>query len=403
MKFNYQARSEEGKVQTGIVEASSREAAFNVLKNHNLYVTALEALADTPFYARQMGLFSKANKKDVVMFSRQLSIMLKSNVPIIESFRAIAKQSKKADLKEKILKLAEEVEGGNTLSQSLAIFPKLFSPFYVNMIKAGEASGKLSDVFSYLADYLEKQADFSGKIKGAMVYPIFILVVAIGVVGLIMGYIIPSLTEVLEASGTELPLITKIVIAVSGFVQTKWWLLLLIMGGLVGGLIYFKRTARGSEIIDKILLKIPILKGFLRKIYLSRVALNLTTLISGGIPIAQSLQITGDVVNSHTYKEILYETRDGVKRGESISYIFNRYPDLISPLFFQMVSVGEKTGTLDSSLKNIVQFYEKDVDRALDSFIRLLEPVFIIILGGLVAGLMGAVLLPIYSGGMMGG
>lgn len=403
MKFNYQARSKEGKIQTGIVEASSREAAFNVLKGHGLYVTALETLDSTPFYARQLNFFSKANKKDVVMFSRQLSIMLKSNVPIVESFRAIGKQSKKADLREKIIKLAEEVEGGNTLSQALSIFPKLFSPFYVNMVKAGEASGKLSEVFSYLADYLEKQADFSSKIKGAMVYPIFILVVALGVIGLIMGYVIPSLTEVLEASGTELPGITRIVIACSRFVQTRWWLLILAFGGLIGGFLYFKKTPKGSELIDKTLLKIPVVKGFLKKLYLTRVALNLTTLISGGLPIAQSLQITGDVVNSYTYREILYETRDGVKRGESISYIFNRYPDLISPLFFQMVSVGEKTGTLDTSLKNIVQFYEKDVDRALDSFIRLLEPIFIIVLGGLVAGLMGAVLLPIYSGGMMSG
>ena len=403
MKFNYQARSKEGKVQTGVVEASSREAAFNVLKGHGLYVTALEGLADTPFYARQMNFFSKTSKKDVVLFSRQLSIMLKSNVPIVESFRAIAEQSKKADLKEKIIKLSEEIEGGNTLSQALATFPKIFSPFYINMVKAGEASGKLSEVFIYLADYLEKQADFSGKIKAAMIYPIFILVVAIGVIGLIMGYIIPSLTEVLEASGTELPTITKVVVAGSNFVQTKWWLLILILGGLAGGFIYFKRTPKGSELIDKTLLRIPIIKEFFKKLYLTRIALNLTTLITGGIPIAQALQITGDVVSSYTYREILNETRDGVKRGESISYVFNRYPDLISPLFFQMVSVGEKTGTLDSSLKNVVTFYEKDVDRALDSFIKLLEPIFIIILGGLVAGLMGAVLLPIYSGGMMSG
>jgi len=227
--------------------------------------------------------------------------------------------------------------------------------------------------------------------------------VIIGVIGLIMGYIIPSLSEVLESSGTELPMLTKIVIAGSEIVQTKWWLILLLIGGLIGGFIYFKKTPKGSEFIDKTLLKIPGIKEFLKKFYLARIALNLTTLISGGLPIAQALQITGDVVDSYSYKEILYETKDGVKRGESISYIFNRYPELISPLFYQMVSVGEKTGTLDSSLQNIVGFYEKDVDRALDSFIRLLEPIFIVFLGGLVAGLMGAVLLPIYSGGMMGG
>jgi len=401
MKFNYQARTREGKVQTGVVEASTREAAFNVLKTHDLYVTALEETSDMPFYARQLTIFAKANKKDVVLLSRQISIMLKSNVPIVESFRAIAKQSRKPDLKEKVLKLAEEIEGGSTLSKALALYPKLFSSFYVNMVKAGEASGKLSDVFVYLADYLERQDEFTGKIKGAMIYPAFVLVVFVGVVGLIMGYVIPSLSEVLEASGAELPAITRIVVKSSGFVQDKWWLLILLFLGLATCFVFFLKTEKGKEVIDKALLRLIGVRVFLKKFYLSRIALNLSTLISGGIPIAQALQITGDIVGSYTYREILFETRDGVKRGESISYVLNRYPDYISPLFYQMIMVGEKTGTLDSSLENVVSFYQRDVDRTLDSFIRLLEPLFIILLGGVVAGLMGAVLLPIYSGGLM--
>jgi len=403
MKYNYQARTREGRVQTGIVEASSREAAFDVLKNHGLYVTALEESKEAPFYAKNLALFAKASKKDVVVFSRQVSIMLKSNVPIVESFRTIAKQSKKADLKEKILKIAEGIEGGDPLSKALAIYPRLFSTFYINMVKAGEASGKLSDVFLYLADYLERQDEFTSKIKGAMIYPAFVIVVFFGVVALIMGYVIPTLSEVLISSGSELPLITKIVIAASNFVKDKWWILVLITGGLAVAFIYFKRSEKGDEIIDRFLLKIPGVSGFFKKFYLTRVALNLSTLISGGIPIASALQITGDVVGSSTYREILFETRDGVKRGEAISYVLERYPDFISPLFYQMITVGEKTGTLDSSLENVVTFYQRDVDRSLDTFIRLLEPMFIVVLGGVVAGLMGAVLLPIYSGGMLEG
>jgi len=403
MKYNYQARTRDGKVQTGIIEASNREAAFNVLKTHDLYVTALEESIDLPFYAKKMSLFAKASKKDIVLFSRQISIMLKSNVPIVESFRTIARQSKKIDLREKILKIAESIEGGNPLSKSLSLYPKLFSTFYINMVKAGEASGKLSDVFLYLANYLERQDDFNSKIKGAMIYPIFVLVVFIGVVALIMGYVIPSLSEVLEASGAELPTITKIVITSSYFVKNEWWLLILVAGGLAAGFMYFARSEKGKEVIDKTFLKIPGLRTFLKKFYLSRVAINLSTLISGGLPIASALQITGDVVGSFTYREILFETRDGVKRGEAISYVLDRYPDFISPLFYQMIMVGEKTGTLDSSLENVVTFYQRDIDRSLDGFIRLLEPLFIIVLGGVVAGLMGAVLLPIYSGGMLEG
>lgn len=403
MKYNYQARTKDGRVQTGVVEASSREAAFNVLKKHNLYITAIEEISESPFYSKQLTIFSKASKRDVVMFSRQVSIMFKSDVPVVEAFRTIAKQTKKTDFREKIIKIAEEIEGGNQLSKALAMYPKIFSPFYINMIKAGEASGKLSEVFLYLADYLEKQDAFTSKIKGAMIYPAFILVVFVGVVALIMGYVIPQLSQVLESSGAELPMLTKIVISASEFIQQKWWLMILIIASIVAGLIYFFRTDKGKEVLDKVILGTPFVRGFVRKFYLTRIALNLTTLISGGLPIAQSLEITGTVVGSPQYNDILQEAKEGVKKGEAISSVFERYPRLISPLFFQMVMVGEKTGTLDNSLNNVVAFYEGDVDRALDGFIRLLEPLFIILLGGVVAGLMGAVLMPIYSGGMMGG
>jgi len=403
MKFNYQARTKDGRVQTGVVEASSREAGFNVLKKHNLYVTALEEISESPFYAKQLTFFSKANKKDIVMFSRQISIMFKSKVPVVESLRAIAKQTRKADFREKIIKIAEETEGGTSLSKAFGMYPKIFTPFYINMIKAGEASGRLSEVFLYLADYLEKQDNFTSKIKGAMIYPAFILVVFVGVVALIMGYVIPQLSTILESSGAELPMLTKIVISASDFVQRKWWAVLLIFLTAAGGLVYFFRTDKGKEVSDKIFLGLPFVRGFARKFYLTRIALNLTTLISGGLPIAQALEIAGNVVGSPQYNDILQEAKEGVKRGDAISTVFQRYPRLISPLFFQMVTVGEKTGTLDSSLNNIVAFYERDVDRALDSFIRLLEPLFIVLLGGVVGGLMGAVLMPIYSGGMMGG
>lgn len=401
MKFNYQARTKTGEIQTGFVEASSREAAFNVLKTHGLYVTALEETGAIPFYARKLKFFERTTKKDVVLFSRQASIMFKSNVPIVETFRTIAKQTKKAVFKEKILKLAEEIEGGTSLSKALSMHPKLFSPFYINMVKSGEASGKLSEVFMYLADYLEKEQNFRGKIKGAMVYPIFVLIVFIAVVAIIMVYVIPQLSEVLKGTGQELPLMTRAVMAISAFLKAKWWLVLLILLGLILGLVQFGRSKTGKKFFDRNLLRVPLLGSFLKKLFLARFALNLSTLISGGLPIAQALEITGEVVGNDRYKKIILETRDKVKRGDKMSSVLEHYPNLIFPLFYQMVTVGEKTGTLDSSLKNVVVFYQQDVDRSLDNFVRLLEPIFIILLGGVVAGLMGAVLMPLYSTGLM--
>ena len=400
MKFNYQARSKTGEIQSGMVEASSREAAFNVLKTHGLYVTALQETTAIPLYAQKLKFMERVSKKDIVLFSRQVSIMFKSNVPIVESFRAIAEQTRKVVFKEKILKLAREIEGGSTLSKSLSIYPKLFTPFYISMVRSGEASGKLSEIFLYLADYLEKEYTFRSKIKGAMIYPIFILVVFIAVVALIMVYVIPQLSQVLKRTGQELPLATQVVMAISDFLRKRWWVVLIVLFGSVVGLYRFIRSKTGKKFFDRNLIKLPILGNFLKKLYLGRSALNLSTLISGGVPIAQALEITGEVVNNDLYKELLLETRDQVKKGETISSVLRKHPDLVFPLFYQMITVGEKTGSLDSSLMNVVEFYQRDVDAGLDNFIRLLEPIFIIILGGVVAGLMGAVLMPLYSIGI---
>ncbi len=397
MKFNYQARTKKGEIQTGVIEASNREAAFNVLKAHGLYVTALEETAVAPFYAKKLKIFERVSKKDVVLFSRQLSIMFKSNVPLIETFRTIARQTKKSTFQEIILNITRDVEGGMSLSKALASHPKLFSGFYVSMVKSGEASGKLTEVFAYLADYLEREHAFRGKIKGAMIYPFFILFVFIAVVVIIMVYVIPSLTVVLKETGQELPLVTRVVIATSNFLRTQGIITALVLLGLTFAFYRFVKSKTGKKFFDKYLLRIPIFSTFLKKLYLTRFALNLSTLISGGLPIAQALDITGEVVGNDFYRKIILKTRDEVKRGETISSVLGRYPDFISPLFYQMIMVGEKTGTLDSSLLNVVDFYQRDVDRSLDNFVKLLEPIFILLLGGVVAGLMGAVLMPLYS------
>jgi len=400
MKFFYQARSKTGKIQAGTVEASDRDSAFELLKSRGLYVTSLEK-AITPVYAKKIKLFERVSNKEIVAFSRQLAIMFKSKVPIVETFRTLAQQTKNDTFREKILKIAEEVEGGTSLSQALSMFPKLFSPFYINMVKSGEASGKLTDVFLYLADYLERESAFRSKIKGAMIYPLFILFVFVVVFAVVVVYVIPQLTAVLEETGKELPWITLQVMGLSNFMRTKGWIILIVLAAAIFGIYRLLKTKKGKAAFDQYVLRMPILKGFLKKLYLSRFALNLSTLISGGLPIAQSLEITGEVVGNTVYRNIILETKEEVRKGETISSVLNKHSKYISPFFFQMVSVGEKTGTLDSSLANAVDFYQDDVERALEGFVKILEPLFIIILGLIVAGLLGAVLMPLYSMGMV--
>jgi len=400
MKFNYQARTRTGEIQSGIVTASSKENAFNALKRHGLYVTALEE-EDIPIYAKKLRIFERITEKDIMLFSRQLSIMFKSEVPLIEIFQTIAQQTKNHNFKEKILKISEEVEGGMSLSKAFSLYPKVFSPFYVNMVKSGEASGKLTDVFLYLANYLDKEYTFHGKIRGAMIYPAFIMVVFFAVISLIVIFVIPQLAEFLEESEQELPWITKFVIAVSEFLRAKGWILILIFVGLLVIAYRLVITKKGKKFYNQNVLKLPLTGSFLKKLYLARFALNLSTLISGGLPIVQALNITGEVVGNDVYKDLIFKTKDEVKRGEKISTVLRRYPHLITPLFYQMIVIGEKTGTLDKSLINVVEFYQEDIDRSTNNMVKLMEPILIVFLGIIVGGLMIAVLMPIYSFGSL--
>jgi len=397
MKFDYQARAKDGTVQSGRVEASSREAALILLQKSGLFVTLLEHIEAKPFYARNIKLFAGISKKDIVNFSRQLSLMFKSKIPLVQSLRAIGEQTKKAELRERILEISHEVEGGTSFSQALADHPKVFSTFYVSMVKAGEASGTLSESLTYLADHLEREYHMTSKIQGALIYPIMILVVVLGVLAMMMFFVIPNMTKVLTESGQELPAITMAVIAISNFLRGWWWLLFLLVGGF---LLLFRRyikTPLGKRIKDRVILRVPLIGQFFRMTYVSRFAENLSTLIAGGLPISQALDIVSEVIGSDIYSDIVFEVKEDVGRGEKISKTLTRHPDEFPPILSQMVAVGERTGTLDQSLMSVVDFYREELNRGVDNLLSIMEPLMVVFLGGVVGGLMASILLPLYK------
>lgn len=399
MKFNYQARTKEGQIQKGVVEAATEEAALMILQKYGLFITFLEVIKPAPVYAKQIKLFKRISPKDVVVFARQLSIMFRSQVPIVEALLAIAKQADNPEFKERIIKISEEVEGGTPLSSAFSLYPNIFSSFFINMVKSGEASGKLSESLDYLADHLESDYNFKSKIIGAMIYPLFVLVVFFAVLFLMVFWIVPPITQILIDSGQDIPFITKFVIAFSNFIKDWIWLLILIAAGTIYIVSRYLKTSEGKIFFDRIILKTPLLGKFFKKVYLTRFAENLSTLISGGLPIARALEISGEVVGNSVYKEIIFKTRDEVRKGEVISRVLESHSENFPPLFVQMVVVGEKTGKLESSLGNVVNFYQKDVDKSLDGLISILEPAMIIVLAVMITGLLASVLLPIYQMG----
>jgi len=397
MKFNYQARTKDGDVQMGIVEAASQEAALSILQKYGLYITYLGEVVVPPFYAQNIRFFRGVSRKDIVIFSRQLSIMFKAGIPLAEALMVMGRQTQNPDFREKIIKISEKVEGGTSFSQALQFYPKEFTSFYVNIVKSGEVGGKLSDSLNYLADHLEREYNLQTKIQGALVYPAFVLLLFF-IVAVVMGILVlPGLISIVESAGQEVSLITKIVIAFSNFFEKSGWIVILAIIGL--GIFFYRyfKTPEGKKVFDKYSLNIPGLGTLLKKIYLTRFAENLTTLIAAGLPITKALEITGDVVGNEVYKSVILKTMDEVRKGEPISSVLERYPETISPFFVQMTLVGEKSGQLDNILLYVVDFYQREVDSSVESFMKLLEPILIIFLGVVVGGLAVSLLLPLYQ------
>jgi len=400
MKFNYQARTKSGEIQSGTIEASSKEAALSLLHKYDLYVTFIEK-ARALFWEKKIAIFERITSKEVVMFSRQLSIMFRSQVSLIEALQTLAEQTKNQNFKEKILKISQEVEGGAPFSKALALYPHIFSSFYVSIVKSGESSGNLSESLDYLAKHLEREYRLLSGVRGAMIYPIFIIVVMFIVLIAMVIFVFPHFTEILTQSQIELPLVTKIVLAFFEFLRTRGWIL---FGGIVGLAVFlwrYSKSPQGRKILDKFFLGLPLIGSFFKKIYLTRFAENLSTLISGGLPIVKSLEITGDIVENSVYQKIILKTKEEVKKGRTISSVLSGYPDTFSPLVVQMVLVGEKTGTLSKTLEDIATFYQQEVERGIDNLLSILEPVLIVFLGLVVGFVMMAVFIPMYQ--MMGG
>ncbi|MEK7542517.1 MAG: type II secretion system F family protein, partial [Patescibacteria group bacterium] len=358
---------------------------------------------EEPLYAKRITMFDRVAEKDVMLFSRQLAIMFKSRVSLVDSLSTIGGQLKSKNFKARIFQIGQDVEAGTTFSDALAKHTQVFSSFYINMVRRGEALGKLSDVLEYLADHLEREHHLKSKIKGAMTYPLFVVIVAFVVITLLTVTVLPNLTKILEETGKDLPVITKIVIAFSNFYRQWWWLVALGVMAAVLGMLQLAKIPEGRRVVHRAMLKIPVFGSFLRMMYISRFGENLSTLVTGGVPIIEALGIAGNIVGNDTYERIIQQAKDSVAQGSKVADVFERYPKEFPPVFTQMIKVGEKSGALDETLSQIVRFYRGEMDRNVDAFIGLIEPMLIIVLGVLVGGVVASLMLPLYqtiSGGI---
>lgn len=392
--FEYRARTQTGEIRSGFIETSSQEAAVEFLQQQNLIVMSVKEQSRPPFL--QMKIGGGVKQKDVVVFSRQLATLFEAQIPVVEALKTLMGETTKSAMRGPIADILDDVTGGMSLSQAMGKHPTIFSPFYINLIKSGEESGKLQEVFTYLADYLERSYYITMKARNALTYPAFVLIAFIGVLVVLLVAVIPKLVSIFEETGQKVPFYTQGVILLSILLR-NWGLLILLLLVVAGILLWrWFLTPSGRYAFHRFQINIPIVGELYRKLYAARITDNLRTLILGGIPILRALSITGDVVGNVVYQRALEEAIESVKGGGTISMAFEKRPE-IPVLVTQMIRIGEASGRLDFILGSIAKFYQREVDAAVDNLVALIEPALIIFLGLGVGVLVGSVLLPLYN------
>ncbi|MDP3994015.1 MAG: type II secretion system F family protein [Candidatus Doudnabacteria bacterium] len=396
MLFDYRAKDQEGVIKKGVVEAESETQASEVLFRNGLTVLSIEQGAADFDLAKYIPFLNGVSRKELVLFSRQLSTLINARVPILQSLDILVDQVSSRRLREVIREMISDIEGGKSLSETIARFPSVFSNLYVSLIKSGELSGTLDKSLIYIADQQEKDYDLISKLRGAMAYPIFIIS-AIFIVGALMfTFVLPQMLSVLQEAGAQLPLTTRILIFFTNIFRKYWVLLILGFLGAITGFVLYIRSSGGRIIWDAFKLKVPILGKLLQKIYMDRFARNLSTLVAGGIPIVQALDTVAEVVGNRIYREIILEAAKEVETGKSIGAVFIARKE-VPKIVGQMIEVGEQTGELDVILGKLANFYGKEVENMIATMTNLLEPVIMILLGLAVAVMVAGILLPIYN------
>lgn len=396
MLFLYEAITNTGQKKTGSIEASSKDSAVSALQRRGLIVSAVAEEDGKKSILHLSFLDKRVKMKDIVVMSRQISTLFEAQVSALKAFNLMATNTDNPALVKILNTISNDIQSGVTISESLSRHPDAFSVFYVNMVRAGEESGKLTQTFSYLADYLDRQYQLTSKTKNALIYPAFVIGVFFLVMILMMTFIIPRLEVIIKESGQILPLSTKIVFGLSDLLVNYG--LFVFIGVCLFALYLYNVTKSdsGKKYLDKIKISVPIFRNIYTKLYISRIADNMDTMLSAGIPIVRSIELTSVVVENRIYEDLLKDAAEKVKSGSSLSDAFATHPE-IPAIMSGMIRVGEETGSMVSILKTLGKFYAREVNEAVDTLVSLIEPIMIVALGLGVGLLLTSVLMPIYN------
>jgi type IV pilus assembly protein PilC len=401
--YAYKVRDRAGKLIEATMEAGSQRDVATALRDKGYFISEIKAPGTgvnrdlNDMMPKWLKIGGKPNTRDVALFSRQFATVISAGLPVVQSLNILQRQAEKPGMKDALKQVREDVETGIPLSDALAKFPGIFNKLYVYLVKAGEVSGNLDGILDRIAIFQEKQQALRGKIRTAMTYPTVVMTIALAVTWFLLTGIVPQFAGILGQLGGELPLITRVLIAISDFLKNQWYIVGGLVGGSIMGITFYYRTKQGRHVIDNVLLKAPIVGNLVRKTAVASFSSTFGLLLKSGVNIIESIEITKGTAGNVIVEDVLDETKDAVQRGEQISQTLFKYPNVFPPLVTSMVAIGEETGALDAMLEKISNFYEREVDEAVDGLTAALEPALIVFLGAVVGFIVAGMFLPMFS------
>lgn len=399
-RFSYVAADAQNNVVKGKTELPDRASVITALSKQDLRPISIKKLKDTKSSIDFDHLFesTKVKQDHLVAFTRQLSAMISAGVPLLRSLTSIQKHSEDKALQKILGDIVKDVEGGMTMGDALAKHPDTFNDIYVNMVRAGEAAGILDDILKRLAGQLEKSAAIRKKIKSAMSYPMVLMGITVLAFFGLMLFVVPQIGKILQDLGgpdAELPMITQIMLGISGFIVNYWWIVFpVLIGSIIGTITYIRKTPRGKRQFDTLVLKLPAIKVIIRKICVARFARTFSALMGAGVAVLEALDVTSRAVGNVLFEDVLKQAAIEVKNGKSLSSVIEK-SDLFPSIVPQMLAVGEETGQTDTVLLKVADFYEEEVDLAIEGISSIIEPVMIVVMGGMVGLIAASVMTPI--------
>ncbi|NUM56440.1 MAG: type II secretion system inner membrane protein GspF [Candidatus Hydrogenedentes bacterium] len=403
MKFAYKAMNRDGKEVFGVIESDSQALAINDVKGLGLFPTVVrEASKADERRARKAkkgpGEFyiGGIKVKQLVVMTRQLSTLIDAGLPLLRSLNILIAQQKASKLKDVLREISSDIQSGSTFSDALSKHTKYFDRLYVNMVRAGEVGGMLEVVLQRLAIFMERRQALKRRVKGAMIYPIAVLTIAAAIVWFLLTYIVPEFAQVFQDFGAKLPAMTLILIDIGDFCRFKWWIILLTITTTLNVIKILSKFKLTKRIMDRIVLKLPLVGDLVTKVAVARFARTLGTLITSGVPILQSLKITKETIGNEVIENAIQKVHDSIKDGDTIAAPLDE-SKVFPAMVVNMIDVGEETGSLDSMLMKVADIYDAEVEAAVEAMLRLMEPIIIIVLGGIIGFIVIALYLPIFS------